>query len=72
MDYEELRTRFTFHPATEDKALTYEQVRLKALEYATWLNLVLPEGREKSLALTKLDEVVFWSNASIARDKGLT
>lgn len=72
MDYDDLRNRFTFHPATEDKALLYEQVRLKALEYSTWLNLVLPEGREKSVAFTKLDEVVFWANASIARDQGLS
>lgn len=72
MDYEDLRNRFTFHSATEDKALLYEQVRFKALEYATWLNLTLPEGHEKSVVLTKLDEVVFWANASIARDQGLS
>ena len=28
-----------------------------------------PESREKSLAVTKLEEVVFWSNAAIAREE---
>jgi hypothetical protein len=28
----------------------------------------VPEGREKSLALTRLEEALFWSNAGIARE----
>jgi hypothetical protein len=27
----------------------------------------LPEGREKALAVTHLEEVMMWSNAAIAR-----
>lgn len=63
----DIKNRFTFHPATPEKAAVYEEIRGKALEYALWLDAALPESREKSLALTHLDSVVFNANASIAR-----
>lgn len=67
MDSTELINRFTFHPATPESAALYEEIRGKALEYALWLNGVLPESREKSLALTHLEDVVYCANASVAR-----
>jgi len=30
----------------------------------------VPEGRERSLAITKLEEAMFWANAGIARPGG--
>jgi hypothetical protein len=68
MDINDLNNRFTFHSANPVSAALYEEIRGKAREYALWLNSVLPEGRDKSLAITHLEEVVFWSNASVARD----
>lgn len=67
MDIQDINNRFTFHPATRESAALYEQIRGKAREYALWLNDVLPESREKSLAFTQLEDVVFWANASVAR-----
>ncbi len=32
------------------------------------VNEVVPDGREKYLAFTKLEEVMFWANAGLARD----
>lgn len=29
-----------------------------------------PDGREKSVALTKIEEAMFWANAAISRHKG--
>lgn len=68
MDSVELRNRFKFHPA-KDAAIAelHQEVRTHCLELAQFLNGALPEGREKSLAITNLEQVMFWANASIAR-----
>ena len=60
MDKADLDNRFNYHRPGKQHAWY-----CRAL--ASVLNDTLPEGREKSLAMTKLEEVMFWSNASIAR-----
>ena len=66
---EELANRFTFHPATTDKAkMAHGIIRDLCLDLANRFDELLPEGREKSLAITKLEEVMFWGNAAIARN----
>lgn len=64
----DIKNRFTFHAATPEQAAIYEEIRGRALAYALWLDETLPESREKSLALTYLDQAVFNANASIARN----
>jgi hypothetical protein len=64
---EELENRFTYHAPHGDQAERYVQIRDQAKSLARSLATLCPESRELSLALTKLDEVVFWANASIAR-----
>lgn len=68
MDAADITNRFSFHPATEVTGPKHENVRTSCFEFAEWLNENLPEGREKSLAITKLEEVMFWANAAIARN----
>jgi hypothetical protein len=64
----DLTNRFTFHPVSGPaQAALYEEVRAKALELALWLDSIAPDSRELSTAITKLDEVVFHTNAAIAR-----
>jgi outer membrane biosynthesis protein TonB len=63
----EIIHRFSFHPANADTAPKHEAVRSLAIEFAGALDALLPEGREKSLVLTKIEEAMFWANASIAR-----
>lgn len=42
-------------------------IRGKCFELAELIEQVVPEGREKSLALTKTEEAMFWANAGISR-----
>ncbi|WP_301119605.1 Acb2/Tad1 domain-containing protein [Mycolicibacterium fortuitum] len=60
--------RFDFHPATtEEKRAEHGSVRSACKELAHKLDRDLPPGREKALAVTKLEETMFWANAAIAR-----
>jgi hypothetical protein len=68
MDPRDIANRFTFHPAdTAEKRFAHEDVRAHFLALAEYLNEKLPSGREKSLAITELEKVMFWANAAIAR-----
>ena len=64
---DELATRFTYHPPKGDQPKQYEELRAKAYEFANLILKEVPESREKALALTKIEEAVFWANAGIAR-----
>lgn len=69
MDVNELVRRFTYHAPKGDQPDRYERIRGAALELALLINNLTPDSREKSVSLTKLDEVVFWANSSIARNE---
>jgi hypothetical protein len=71
MNYDDLRNRFIFHPATEKTGPQHERVRAECLRLARLFNEMLPDGREKSTAMTKLEEVMMWSNAAIARNSDI-
>lgn len=67
MDYE-LNNRFDYHSPDAAKTVKHEQVRGILKAAALTLDDFLPEGREKSLAITKLEEAMFWANAALARN----
>lgn len=69
MSLEDLENRFTYHPPKGDQAARYEHFRKLGLELALQIGVECPDSREKSIALTKLDEVVMWANAAIARNE---
>ena len=68
MDDKDLVVRFTYHRPKDNQPELYERIRSSALDYARLLNAACPDSREKSLALTNLEECVMWANASIARN----
>lgn len=68
MNSDDIAHRFAFHAATtEEKRDAHTSVRFQCAELAHFLNEKCPDGRELSLAMTKLEEVMFWGNAALAR-----
>ena len=65
----DLENRFTYHPPKDGQNDRYELVRRLALQTARAIVAHTPVSREQSLAITHLEEVVFWANAAIARNE---
>jgi hypothetical protein len=71
METADLQHRFQFHPADdENRQEQHQQVRETCLVAANAIDEVCDDSREKSLAITKLEEAMFWANAAIARQDG--
>lgn len=69
MDQKDIENRFTYHAPKGNQADRYVTIRNLAAYLAEELNTLCPESREKSLAITHVEEAVFWANASIARNE---
>ena len=67
--YSELGNRFSYHVPFGSQKDRYEAIRRKVYNLAEYLGKVCPPSRELSIAMTKLDEVMFFANASIARNE---
>ncbi len=65
----ELDRRFDYHAADEFRAERHRQIREACKAAAAIVDEELVNGREKSLALTNLEQAMFWANASIAREE---
>lgn len=67
-DYKsQIDRNYTSYPVGDDQNAKMKMVREGCKFLADILNQACPDGREKSLALTNLEQVMFWANASIAR-----
>lgn len=67
MDPKQLDTIFDYHPpANEETIHAHEEVRETCRALAHHFDEVLPPSREKSLALTKVQEAMWAANAAIA------
>jgi hypothetical protein len=64
---DELAIRFNYHAPAPAQVPLYEEMRDRALVLALFIRTTTEPSREQSLALTALDEVVFWTNAARAR-----
>lgn len=65
----QLDNNFRYHSPKDDQPARYEALRNKAKEFAELINASCPDSREKSLAITNLEQASMWANASIARNE---
>ena len=64
-----IEKNFQYHPPKNGQDEKYKKLRYNAKLLAYMINDLCPNSREKSLAMTKLEEAVMWANASIARNE---
>ena len=65
---EDLAHRFKYHPPrSEQRRRQHEAVRADCLALAEKLDATLPDGREKAVAISRVEEAMMWSNAALAR-----
>ena len=66
---ERIESDFTYHPPKDGQPERYVAIRDAGKALALVVSGNSPYSREQSLALTKLEEAVFWANAAIARNE---
>jgi hypothetical protein len=64
----DLDNRFDYHRPTPERVAAHEAVREGCRAFAHFIEAKVPNGRERSLAITKIEEAMFWMNAGIARE----
>lgn len=64
----QIENNFRYHAPKEGQPEKYEALRAKAKELAYLIDESVPKSREQSLAITNLEQAVFWANAAIARN----
>lgn len=63
-----LESDFSYHkPAGPAQTEAYVAIRAVAQSLAMTIAMLVPDGRERSLAFTKIEEAVMWANAGRAR-----
>ena len=65
----QLENNFKYHAPKAGQPEKYEVLRDKAKELAHMIDELCPNSREKSLAMTNLEQASMWANASIARNE---
>lgn len=63
----DLALRFRYYPPNAEQSARYRQLREKAYEMALLISDLCPDSRERSHAITQLEDALMWANASIAR-----
>jgi len=65
---DDIERRFIYHRPEGQKVQDHDDIRARFKGWANSLNDKLPDGREKALAFTALEEASFWAHAAIARE----
>ncbi|RCV47481.1 Acb2/Tad1 domain-containing protein [Marinitenerispora sediminis] len=67
MHRDEIGRRFAPRRSDLDRAGQHEEVRTACHRLAEQLADLLPDGREKEQAITRVEEAMFWADAAIER-----
>lgn len=65
----QIERAFGYHSLKDDQPERYVLIREQAKHLAQLIAAQTPPSREQSLALTKLEEAVMFTNAAIARNE---
>lgn len=60
---------FTYHSPFGNQPQRYTDIRNNGRSFAESILRFTPASREQSLAITKIEEAIFWANAAIARNE---
>ena len=60
---------FIYHAPKADQEQRYAGIRANAKHMAEYIDGYCPQSKEKDIALERLQEAMFWANASIARNE---
>ena len=66
---DQIENDFKYHPPKEGQKEKYEDIRARGKNFALLIKKHCPDGREKALAITKIEVAVMWANAAIARNE---
>jgi hypothetical protein len=69
MNPDDLANRFTYHKPQPGQPEIYQEIRKAGHDLARLIDGHVPDSREKSLAITNLEQAVMWANAGIARNE---
>ena len=58
---------FSYDAVNETQAQAIAQLRVKFTELEQAIDLFVPAGRRRSLALTNLEEAALWTNKAIVK-----
>ena len=67
MNMNELQDRFEYHTLNNEQKTVVALIREQMKVTARFIDDAITDGREKSLALTKLEECAMWINKAISR-----
>lgn len=63
----QIERNFTSYPVGDEQSIAMESIREGCKVLGILIDAKCSNGREKSVALTHLEDVMFWANAAIAR-----
>lgn len=65
----DVNNNFSYHKLSPTQSMHISNMREQFKDLARFICDTVEDSREKSLALTKLEETMFWINAAIARNE---